>query len=32
MKSAFSVRIYELIKSYAYQKNKIFEINELNGI
>ena len=32
MKSAFSVRIYELIKSYAYQKNKIFEINELKHL
>ena len=32
MKSAFSVRIYELIKSYAYQKNKIFEINELKRL
>ena len=32
MKSAFSVRIYELIKSYAYQKNKTFEINELKHL
>lgn len=32
MKSAFSVRIYELIKSYAYQKNKTFEINELKRL
>lgn len=29
MKSAFSVRIYELLKSYAYQKSKIFNIDEL---
>lgn len=29
MKSAFSVRIYELMKSYAFQKSKIFDINEL---
>ncbi len=32
MKSAFSVRIYELVKSYAYQKCKIFEINELKRL
>lgn len=32
MKSAFSVRIYELMKSYAYQKNKIFEVDELKRL
>lgn len=32
MKSAFSVRIYELMKSYAFQKNKIFEIDELKHL
>jgi len=32
MKSAFSVRIYELMKSYAFQKSKIFEINELKRL
>ena len=32
MKSAFSVRIYELMKSYAFQKNKIFELEELKGL
>lgn len=32
MKSAFSVRIYELMKSYAFQKNKTFEIKELKHI
>lgn len=29
MKSAFSVRIYELLKSYAYLKHKTFDIDEL---
>jgi len=29
MKSAFSVRIYELVKSYTYQKSKTFKIDEL---
>lgn len=29
MKSSFSVRIYELMKSYAFQKSKTFEIDEL---
>lgn len=29
MKSAFSVRIYELMKSYAYKKEIIFDIDEL---
>lgn len=32
MKSAFSVRIYELMKSYAYQKSKTFEITELKRL
>lgn len=32
MKSAFSVRIYELLKSYAYLKNKVFDINELKRL
>lgn len=29
MKSAFSVRLYELMKSYSFQKKKIFELDEL---
>lgn len=29
MKSAFSVRIYELMKSYLFQKSKVFDIDEL---
>lgn len=29
MKSAFSVRIYELMKSYAFQRHKTFDIDEL---
>lgn len=32
MKSAFSVRIYELLKSYAFQKSKTFEIDELKRL
>lgn len=32
MKSAFSVRIYELMKSYAFQKSKIFEVDELKHL
>lgn len=32
MKSAFSVRIYELMKSYAFQKNKLFELDELKRL
>lgn len=32
MKSSFSVRIYELLRSYAYQKSKIFDIDELKKI
>ena len=32
MKSAFSVRIYELLKSYAYQKNKTVDLEELKRL
>lgn len=32
MKSAFSVRIYELMKSYAYQKSKTFDLDELKRL
>lgn len=32
MKSAFSVRIYELMKSYAFQKNKTFELDKLKSL
>lgn len=32
MKSAFSVRIYELMKSYAFQKAKIFDLEELKKL
>lgn len=32
MKSAFSVRMYELLKSYAYQKNKTFDLDELKRL
>lgn len=32
MKSAFSVRMYELLKSYAFQKIKIFDIDELKRL
>lgn len=32
MKSAFSVRIYELMKSYAFQKSKTFEVDELKRL
>lgn len=32
MKSAFSVRIYELLKSYAYLKSKIFDIDDLKRL
>lgn len=32
MKSAFSVRIYELMKSYAFQKSKTFEVDELKHL
>lgn len=29
MKSAFSVRLYEILKSYAFQRSKAFDIDEL---
>lgn len=32
MKSAFSVRIYELMKSYAFQKSKTFDVDELKHL
>lgn len=32
MRSAFSVRIYELMKSYAFQKSKTFELDELKRL
>lgn len=32
MKSAFSVRIYELMKSYAFQKSKTFDLDELKSL
>lgn len=32
MRSAFSVRMYELLKSYAYLKDKVFELNELKRL
>lgn len=32
MKSAFSIRIYELMKSYSFQKNKTFDIDELKHL
>lgn len=32
MRSAFSVRIYELAKSYAFQKSKTFDISELKHL
>jgi Protein involved in initiation of plasmid replication len=32
MKSAFSVRIYELMKSYAFQKTKTFEVDDLKRL
>ena len=32
MKSAFSTRIYEIMKSYAFQKNKTFDIDELKRL
>lgn len=32
MKSAFSVRIYELMKSYAFQKSKTFDVDELKRL
>lgn len=32
MKSSFSVRLYELMKSYAYQKTKTFDVDELKRL
>lgn len=32
MKSAFSIRIYELMKSYAFRKSKTFDIDELKRL
>lgn len=32
MKSQYSIRIYELLKSYAYQHSKTFEIDELKRL
>ena len=32
MRSAFSIRIYELMKSYAFQKTKEFDIDELKKL
>ena len=32
MKSAFSVRMYELMKSYSFQKSKTFDIDELKHL
>ena len=32
MKSSFSVRIYELLKSYAFQKSKTFDLDELKRL
>lgn len=32
MRSSFSVRIYELMKSYAFQKSKTFELDELKRL
>lgn len=32
MKSAFSIRIYELMKSYAFQKSKTFELDALKRL
>ena len=32
MKSAYSVRLYELMKSYAHQKSKTFDIDELKRL
>ena len=29
MKSQFSIRLYEILKSYAFQKSKVFEVDEL---
>lgn len=32
MRSAFSVRIYELMKSYAWQKEKVFDLDQLKRL
>lgn len=32
MKSQYSIRLYELLKSYAYQRSKVFDIDELKQI
>ena len=32
MKSAFSIRLYEILKSYAFQKSKIFDLDELKRL
>lgn len=32
MKSSFSVRMYEILKSYSYQKTKTFDLDELKTI
>lgn len=32
MESAFSIRIYELLKSYAFQKQKSFDVDELKKL
>jgi plasmid replication initiation protein len=32
MKSQYSIRLYEILRSYAYQKSKIFEIDELKRL
>ena len=29
MRSQYSIRLYEILKSYAYKKNKIFDIEDL---
>jgi len=32
MRSQYSVRLYELLKSYSYKKNVVFEVNELKRL
>ncbi len=32
MRSQYSIRLYEILKSYAYKKNKIFDIEDLKHI
>jgi len=32
MKSQYSIRLYEILRSYAYQKSKTFELDELKGM